>query len=289
MIFLFLAQTMVGINIVSSKLLVSEIPVLLLLTIRFSLATFILLPLHWLTPDKKLTLKNHFASLQTKDYIFLLAQALTAGVMFNTLMLSGLNYTDANIAGIITSTLPAIIAVMAWIVLKEKFTGKQSLCIVFATAGLIVIATDKVSSVTDNNSFFGDLLVFLSLFPEATYYILCKLHPNKLPVFIVSALMNGINALLVFPSLLFINWNLTGISLIDWAILFILGLSSGLFYVFWYFGCQRVDGLLTSLSTAVMPIATVIFAWIILGEKLTILECLGMGLVIFSIVLYAKR
>ena len=45
-----------------------------------------------------------------------------------------------------------------------------------------------------------------------------------------------------------------------WFIVFILGLSSGLFYVFWYQGCQKVDGVMASLSTAVMPVATVILA-----------------------------
>jgi drug/metabolite transporter (DMT)-like permease len=71
--------------------------------------------------------------------------------------------------------------------------------------------------------------------------------------------------------------------------LFILGLSSGLFYVFWLFGCQRVDGVMASLSTAVMPVSTVLLAWALLGEQLTIIQFSGMTLVILSIVFYAKR
>ncbi|CEK10991.1 AraC family transcriptional regulator [Legionella hackeliae] len=42
-------------------------------------------------------------------------------------------------------------------------------------------------------------------------------------------------------------------------------------------------------STAVMPLATVILAWIILGEQLTVWQCVGMGLVLLSIVIYAKK
>ena len=79
------------------------------------------------------------------------------------------------------------------------------------------------------------------------------------------------------------------ISTASWLILFIIGLSSGLFYVFWFMGSQRVDGIMASLSTAIMPVATVILAWIILREQLTSLELVGMGLVILSIVLYARR
>jgi drug/metabolite transporter (DMT)-like permease len=72
-------------------------------------------------------------------------------------------------------------------------------------------------------------------------------------------------------------------------ILLTLGLSSGLFYVFWFIGSQRVDGIMASLSTATMPVATVILAWLILNEQLTLMEFIGMSVVILSIVLYAKR
>ena len=288
-VLLILAQTMVGINIVTSKLLLSSIPILFLLAIRFALATVILLPLHWLTPAKKITVKNHFSSIQQKDWIFIFAQALSAGILFNCLMLLGLNYTDANVAGIITSALPAIIAIMSWLILGETISAKKSLCVGFATLGLIVIAYDKLRGIGATHSLLGDSIVLLSLLPEAAYYVLCKLHSNRLPVFLTSALLNGINALLLLPAMFFFHWDTLSVDSISWLILFVLGLSSGLFYVFWFIGSQWVDGILASLSTAVMPVATVIIAWILLGEHLTELQSAGMGLVILSIAIYAKR
>jgi drug/metabolite transporter (DMT)-like permease len=289
MIFLILAQTMVGVNIVSAKLLLSSIPILVILEIRFALATFILLPLHWLTPDRALSVKEHLAKTDRKDWYFILAQALTAGVLFNCLMLLGLHYTDANVAGIITSALPAIIAIMSWILLKEKISAKKSMCILFATAGLLVIAFDKLHGIGEAHSFFGDAIVLLSLIPEAIYYVLFKLHPNRLPIFLTSSLMNGINAILLLPVIFFLPWQPDSIHTIDWFILFILGLTSGLFYVFWFFGCRHVDGIMASLSTAVMPVATVLIAWLLLGEHLSGMQTAGMGLVLLSIVAYARK
>lgn len=289
MIFLALAQAMVGLNIVTSKLLLSSIPVLLLLTIRFILATLILLPLHWTTPARQFSVKDHFLKLRAKDWYFIFAQALSAGVLFNSLMLTGLNYTDANIAGIITSALPAIIAIMSFIILGEKISAQKSLCILFATAGLIIIGYDKLRGTGASHSFLGDSIILLSLLPEAAYYILCKLHSNRLPIFLISALLNGINAILLLLILLFTHWGPLSINAVDWFILFIIGLSSGLFYVFWFIGAERVDGMMASLSTAIMPVATVIIAWIILGEQLTLLQLVGMGLVILSIFIYARR
>ncbi|WP_094092275.1 DMT family transporter [Legionella clemsonensis] len=289
LLFLILAQIMVGVNIVSSKVILSSIPLTFLLAMRFALATIILFPLHWLSSARKFSLRYYFSQLNRRDWIFIFAQALSAGILFNCLMLLGLHYTDANVAGIITSTLPAIIAIMSWIILKEKIAAKQSLCIIFATIGLVIIAYDKLQGNHAIHSFFGDFIILFSLLPEATYYVLCKMHPNRLPVFITSALMNGINAALILPAGINHYFATPALDLNTWWILFILGLSSGLFYVFWYFGYQLVDGIMASLSTAVMPVATVLLAWIILNEQLTVLQCVGMSLVLLSIVIYAKK
>lgn len=289
LLFLVLAQMMVGVNIVFSKYVLSSLPVLFILTIRFTLATISLLPLHWFTPARKISIGTYFSQLKRRDWIFIIAQGFSAGIFFNFLMLWGLDYTDANVAGIITSALPAIIAVMSWLVLGEKISGKKMSCVFFATLGLVVIACDKPTGVQVSHSFFGDSLVLLSLLPEAIYYILCKMHSNSLPVFLISALLNGINALLFWFILLFSSWNGLGITFIDWMVLIILGLSSGLFYVFWYFGYKQVDGVMASLSTAIMPVVTVIIAWVFLEEQLTLWQSIGMGMVIFSIAMYAKR
>lgn len=131
LLFLVLAQIMVGVNIVFSKYVLSSLPVLFILALRFTLATVTLLPLHWLTPARKISIDIYFSQLKRRDWIFVIAQGLSAGIFFNFLMLWGLDYTDANIAGIITSALPAIIAVMSWLVLGEKISGKKMICVFF--------------------------------------------------------------------------------------------------------------------------------------------------------------
>lgn len=287
--FLILAQSMVALNIVISKFLLTSIPVFVLLAIRFSFASLVLIPLHFISAARKIPMTQHLKSATNKDWTFFAAQALCAGVLFNCLMLTGLNHTDANLAGIITSALPALIALLSWLILGEKLSSQKALCILFATIGLIIVAYSKLKGPTQHHSFFGDFVVLLALLPEAGYYILCKLHSGRLPVFLTSSLMNGINAIILIPAIFLSHWDPSSISLANWAILLIISLSSGLFYVFWFVGSRNVDGVMASLSTAIMPISTAIFAWIILSEKLSGLQILGMGLVVLSISLYAKR
>jgi len=178
---------------------------------------------------------------------------------------------------------------MSWFIIGEKISSEKALCVFFATLGLVIIGYGKLKGVGYSHSVLGDFIVILSLLPEAAYYVLCKFYLNKLPIFLGSALLNGINAILLLPALFIVNWIPGEISLENWLILFVIALSSGLFYVFWFMGSKRVDGIMSSLSTAIMPVATVILAWIILGEQLNLLEFLGMGFVILSIVIYDRR
>ena len=286
---LVIAQILVGLNIVTSKLILSHMPFLLLLLIRFVLSTILLLPMHWCSKDRSLSIKHHFLQLSRQDWYYLIAQALCAGVLFNLFMMAGLKYTDANVAGIITSALPAIIALFSWKILREKFSIKTLSCISFATIGLLIISFDKVQSLDVNHSFLGDGLIILSLLPEAMYYVLCQVRSIKLPIFLIAAFCNGMNAILLFFILPFIDYSTVSLTINDWMVLFLLGLSSGLFYVCWYLGSQSVSGIMSALSTAVMPIATVLLALVVLDEKLTFIQCVGMSFVLLSIVAYAKR
>lgn len=225
--------------------------------------------------------------LNKKDWQFIFAEALCAGVLFNFLMLLGLNYTDANVAGIIMSALPALIAVFSFAILKKKLSTKKCFAIALATLGLLVVSTNEFCHAQIKHSILGNLIIFLSLMPEAAYYILSKLHPNKLPIFLVAGLMNGINAILLLPTLvLYSNWQIAHFSLLQWTILGLVSIASGLFYVFWYAGSHKTEGVTASLSTALMPIATVIIAWVTLGEAINMIQLAGMGLVIASIVTY---
>lgn len=285
-LFLVLAQLMVGISIVSAKYLAPSVPAIFLLGIRFGLATVILLVIHGFTETSKKSFQ-HLQKLNKKDWTFLIVQGLCAGVLFNSLMLWGLNYTSANVAGIITSVLPALIAVLSWIILKERISGQKGLCILLATVGLMVIGFDELKGPSTNQSFFGNFIIFCALFPEATYYILSKLHGNRLPIFLVSALLNLVNAILLLPlALVKIDWHSLHLSALGWFVLIALSIATGFFYVFWYLGSHKVDAMAASLSTALMPIATVLVAWLTLGEIINGMQLMGMSFVMISIVVY---
>lgn len=285
---LALAQVMVAINIVGSKYLVTSMPVLLLITGRFLIAALFLLPMHWLTKNRKISLRDHYKVFDKINWIVLVGQALCAGVLFNLLMVLGLRYTSAQTAGIITSTLPALISLFSWLILKEKFTIKKSICVGCATIGLIVISANQVESSQAHSSFLGNGLILLALLPEAIYYILVKLQKKHLPIFLLSGTINAINVIILLPIVAWqVDWHAVHLSGLQLGILILIGLSSGFFYVLWNLGANKVDSVLAALATAVMPIATVIIAWLVLSETINLYHLIGMSLAIISIITYA--
>lgn len=71
MFFLFLAQIMVGINIVLSKYILASIPIQFILALRFSLAAAILFMLHEVSPARKQSIAYYFSQLKRRDWYFI--------------------------------------------------------------------------------------------------------------------------------------------------------------------------------------------------------------------------
>ena len=154
---------------------------------------------------------------------------------------------------------------------------------------MLAISINNFTATEFEHSLWGDFLVFIALLPEAAYYVLTKLNYNRLPIYLMSSIMNGINAIILLPLMFFfVDFSLITISATQYVILIIIGLSAGLFYVFWFLGSAQVDSTMGALSTAVMPLITVVIAWFALGETITWIQLVGMSLVIGSIVVYAR-
>lgn len=281
-ILLVLAQLMTGVNITTSKYLVTHLPILLLMQVRFSLGALILLFCLCL-PKKSTSIYTPLTKLKHKDWLIIFAQACCAGVLFNLLMLWGVRYTSANIAGIITSALPALITVFSLLLLKEILNKFKLLCISFATAGLLVINMQGLHFNQHSHlALWGDFLIILSLIPEALYYILTKSsHRNASPV-TLAFLMNIINAILLLPLTLLLH-KPVHLTIIDDYVLLLSGVSSALFYLFWFKGASAVDGTTSGLMTALMPIFTLLLSWSFLSEKISALQGFAMLLILLSI------
>jgi len=285
MLFLFLAQVCVGINIVLYKGLISHINPVLIMTVRFIFASLFMSILLFRDINQ-----HHFrTSLDYKGWGILLVKGLGAGIAFNFILLSGLHYTDANSAGLITSLLPAVIICLNILLFRQKLTSRMSLSLLVSVAGLVLINWG-VASNSGRNIIWGNFLVFIALIPDGLYYTLSKYYPLKMHSMLKVFWLNAVNVPFLVVIVFFLPKSLWGaITLHDLLMFLIIGINSGLFFILWQKGITNIDPAYAALSTAFMPVATVILAWVILNEGLTITKFIGMILVVFSIVVYARK
>ncbi|MDF1655022.1 MAG: DMT family transporter [Coxiellaceae bacterium] len=287
-LFLVLAQLSVGVNIVGSKYLLHDVSVTFLLLVRFWVAALWLFIIYWLQPKSRRLSSAHPEKFNKTDFTYLILQALCAGALFNLLLLTGLKYTSASVAGIITSALPAMITIFSVILLRERLTRMRVLSVVLAVSGLVIINLHGFRLGGASN-LKGSLIVILALLPESLYYVLCKIHLVRMPLVLLSAWINLINGIVVLP-LLIVHPDAMNIhlSVSSWWVLLAVTISTAAFYLFWYMGCRGVQASLAGMFTAIMPISTLLLSWLFLSEVITLLQGVGMLLVIGSIFLYAK-
>jgi len=283
--FLFLAQLCVGVNIVFSKGLASHISPLIIMTIRFTVASlfmslFLIKSNEW---------KRWNFQLSWLDWAVMLTKGVGAGLFFNWLMLTGLHFTNANSAGLITSLLPAVVVCLNVMLFKQKLTTNMIIAIMISVAGLILINCESFGA-ESRHALVGNLLVFVALLPEGLYYTLSKYYPvAKIPPITNSICLAALNLPFLYLIIAFMPasaWQ--SITHHDIWIMILVGVSAGLFFFFWQTGVELVDPAYAALATALMPLSTVFLAWVVLGEGLTVTKSIGMFFVILSIVHYAR-
>ena len=288
--YLVVAQAMVGISIVCSKYLLAHTSATFLIFARFTIGTVLIFLLFLCSKPASRTAKptKKLSELSTLDWFYLCAQGLSAGVLFNWFFLWGLQYSSASIAGIITSALPAIIAILGIFLLKQRVTVMKLACVFFAVLGLIVINWHSISS-DKMNHLWGDLLILVSLLPEACYYILVKKHHAGLPILLNATVVCGVNVPFLFLAVLMVPGHaLHDFTAFDALLLLLVGSTSSIFYACWHKGSMAVDASISGLFTALMPLITLVLAGLFLGESLSALQLVGMAMVLCSVVLNAR-
>ena len=283
-LYLCIAQFAIGITVVSVKTLVPFIPISFLLFIRFGCSGLLLLGLCF--HQKKSIRKNAYGNkLSFNDIVLLSIQALCGGFLFNMLMMNGLRYTSASAAGIISSTTPAMIAILSIWLLKEQLNSKKIATIALAMLGILFMHLGEIGDHETTSNLFGNFLVLLAVIPEAMFTILAKKHQLGIHPIVSAALSNLLNALFFVPLVLSILPTVfeLHIDLFQWIQIALMILGGILFYTYWYLGVPNTPAATAAVTTAIAPLSITLLATIFLGESLTLISCMGMLLVLLSI------
>ncbi|AOT71436.1 DMT family transporter [Geosporobacter ferrireducens] len=282
---LAVSMCLVGINIAVGKVISQTVPVFLFANIRFFIAAVILVPMVFMEKDTKF-------SLNRKDWMLLFLQSLFGVFLFSIFMLCGVRYTSAISAGIITSTTPAFIALLAFFFLKEKFNFHNYMSILLAVLGITLISIETRGIASSNSAnMFGNILILCAVISEALFTIFAKPVSTKLKPLQMTAIVN------VFGFLLFIPFSIyslmtTRIIITShiWLLMIYYSLTASIFSFFlWFRGIADVPANIAGLFTVFMPVCSAFVGIVFLNESFTTKQAVGMIFAIAAIYLGIRK
>lgn len=194
----------------------------------------------------------------------------------------GLTYVSATVCSVLISTIPVFAAVGARLLFKERLRGINYAGIILSFIGVIIFIFNRHGSLTFNVKGLA-LLMFAVLSAVGYNLTLSRLVGHYRPVYIVNV-QNIIGAVLFLPLFLIIDFNqfihtpLTFnmfIPIIELAVF----ASCGAFILF-AFSVSHIGITKANVFTNSIPVFTAVFSFILLGDKLTLQNIVGMLIVI---------
>jgi drug/metabolite transporter (DMT)-like permease len=194
----------------------------------------------------------------------------------------GLTYVSATVGSVLISTIPVIATICAWLIFKERLKAINYAGIVLSFIGILVFIFKRDGSLSFNIN--GLALLGLAVFSAVGYNLtLSRLVGDYGPVYIVNV-QNVIGGVLFLPVFMiteaghFFDNPLTFKDFIPVIELAVFA-SCGAFILFAW-SVKKMGISRANVFTNSIPVFTAVFAFILIGDKLTIQNIAGMLIVI---------
>jgi len=259
-------MALVGSYVGLSRLLVAAMPVFLLAWMRFGIAAVAMAGWVRRAPTE--------APLSPRERRLLFWESFLGNFGFSICMLFGVAATSAVAAGVVMAAIPATVALMSWIFLGERITGRVKGAIVLAGAGIATLALAQApggggAASVPSAPWWGYALLLGAVICEASYVVIGKRLAASVSPQRISALINLWGLALITPFGLWQAWSFdfSSVSASNWSLLVFYALAASVATVWlWMRGLRHVPASRAGIFTVCLPVsaAAVGVAW--LGE-----------------------
>ena len=288
---LALSMALVGSYVALSKPLAAIFPVLLLAWLRFGIGGVAML--HWLKkpPDEPPLTPR------TRRLLFL--ESFLGNFLFTLCMITGVKLTTAVSAGVILAAIPAAVAVLSWLFLRERVAPRVWAGVACAVLGIALVALSKqelpapfpsalAPSGAAHLAWLGNLLLIGAVLCEASYAVIGKSLTASLSPRRISALINGWGFVLSTPFGLWLAWRFDfgAVPASMWVLLVFYALAACMWTVWlWMTGLKSVPAAQAGVFTVLLPISASAVGVLVLGERLSTLQLLAYHVALTGVLL----
>lgn len=225
-------------------------------------------------------------SYQKGDWALLLVMAICEPGIYFFLESQALRLTTAGSAATINALQPPIVALLAWIMLRERpqfwTLSGFALCIV----GAVGLSLGSESSDYAPMPWLGNLLEFGAMVASGVYVILLKRLSDRYSPFFLTALQSFAGVVLFFP-LLFVgkpfSMNVQASTVM--AIIYLATCVTFGGYFLYNWGIAKTSAIEASIFLNLIPVFGLILAYVVLAEKPTAVQSVMVGLIIIGVLL----
>jgi drug/metabolite transporter (DMT)-like permease len=250
------------------------------------ISTVIFLPVLWFE-NKRRGVKMKW---RWRDIKYFMLPGLIGVFLMQYLYTLGSKMTLAANAGIITLTIPVIVAIFASILLKEKLNIIRVLSFILAIGGVIMTSVSDISGANfkQGGYLYGNLIFLFACCCCGFYNTYCKLLVDKkfteVEILVYGSIIGSIASI---PLLIwvepfhfdhFIHSGKVALFGILELSLFVYGISMLLFFYI----LKRMDVTQAILGTYLLPFFIALMGILLLNEKITLLMFFGGILILLS-------
>jgi drug/metabolite transporter (DMT)-like permease len=284
-------MSLVGSYVALSKPLVAAIPVFLLAWLRFGIGGAAML--HWLRkPMGELPL-----TAQTRRLLFL--ESFLGNFLFSICMLFGVSMTSAVSAGVIMAAIPAVVALLSWLFLRERIGPRTWAAVACAALGIALLAFADppatgaaLTGSQGADHWLGNLLVLGAVLCEGAYAVIGKKLTGALGPKRITAIINLWGLALVTPFGLYtaLSFDFGAVATGSWLLLLFYSLAASIWTVWlWMTGLKVVPASQAGVFTVLLPVSAALVGVFALGEHLTGVQLLAFAIALAGVLLATAK
>ena len=278
---LLLAMALWGSSFVALKFAFAEMPPLWVIFSRMALGSLVFLcAWRW---------RGHL-EYRAGDWKYLLGLAICEPCLYFVFEAIALQNTSASQAGMITAMLPLMVAVGAFVFLRERITRAALAGFALAVIGVIWLSLTGETSEHAPAPLLGNFFEFLAMLCAMGYILTLKYLSSRYSAFWLTAMQSFVGAVFFLPlAVLSAPFPETVSTAGIWAVIYLGLLVTVGAYGLYNYAVSHIPANQAAAFINLIPIFTLLLAVMLLGETLNTQQILGSTLVFVGVVLSQWR
>lgn len=218
-----------------------------------------------------------------REVPLLLASGVAMGINW-ILLFEAYKYTTVSVATLSYYFAPVIVTLVCPFLFREKLTGKQILCFIMSTLGLVMIT--GIGDISGGSNIIGILFGLGAAVFYATVILLNKFIKNVEGIH--RTFLQFLSAIVVLIPYVMLTSGITLHKLngIGWINLLIVGLvHTGVTYCMYFSSLKELPGQKAAILSYIDPLVAVLISVTVLGETMTLWQIIG-GILILGFTLW---